>query len=94
MTINAARLTVFEVGEHDWFIASSAEEALAEMESLTGADHLTIEDVKQITVEDMQGMTYYEDIYNRTGERSFLEQVGRLILDNEWKPGIFATSDI
>jgi hypothetical protein len=49
---------------------------------------------RRLTVEELEATEYFDDIYDRTGKRSFLEQVGKLVLEGEWEPGVFATADI
>lgn len=90
----SAALGVWTVDDEMWFIAESEEEALSWAKSVCDIEADDVGFCSRLTAKELEGIRYYDDIYERTGERSFLEQVGKLVIDGEWEPGVFATADI
>ena len=87
-------LSVYAVGDFYWFIAPNEMAALEDYTRLTDDDDTQLEDVTKLSPDDLAALRYFDDIYERTGQRSFAQQVQKLKRNGEWEPGVFATSDI
>lgn len=88
-----AGLAVWSVDDEVWIVAKSEQEALSIAESESDVSPSDVDHCRRLTLDELATMRYFDDIYERTGERSFLEQVGKLVIDGEWNPGIFALRD-
>lgn len=87
-----ASLHVYAVGDYYWFIAPNEMAALEDYTILTEDDDTQIDEVVRLTDSDLDALRYFDDIYSRTGDRSFREQVEKLKAEGDWEPGVFAIS--
>ena len=85
-------LGVWTLDDEMWVIAGSIEEAKRLVANVTDIAEEDIGNCRRVTAKELGRLHYYDDIEERKGGRSFLEQIGKLVLEGDWKPKVFAVS--
>lgn len=88
-------IRIFKLGDYDWYAAETLDQAWAEMLSLVG-EEATAEAREwghiELQQEDMDTTRFICD--DTQEERSFTEELARLIAEDAKFPRMFATSEI
>ena len=89
MAINTvSELRVYQVGDEEWWIATSAEHAIEQSSAMSEVPIADYEgDASLMSEANLNAFTYHDE---RSGNISGTEQVLRLQERGEWKPGPFA----
>lgn len=98
---------VFAVNDSDWWLARTAEEAREDaiawhIEQSVARDRGEVEDlgmvyelgdVEELSAEDLQRLTYVDDMASPTVRRSFQEELDRRVAARISGPEMFASSE-
>lgn len=58
------------------------------------ADHPDIwNEARELTEEELESFSFYDDLYQKTGKRSFREQIQKMVEQGEEFPMFFAVSE-
>ena len=87
-------MNVWQIGDGDWWMAPTADEALEAASALYDIplDDLKDDGIVALSSEDLERLTFYDDLYNRSGDRTFAEEFKRRMASDPTTQ-IFAVSD-
>jgi len=87
-------MKVWQIGDGDWWMAPTAAEALDAAGALYGLPpaELAEDGVHELSDADLERLTFFDDLYARTGERTFAEEFKRRMATDPTTQ-IFAASE-